>query len=61
MPRTRLFGPVGLQFFSFAAFAVFYCALTVWIYLAFPALLGAFALIAAVIAAAGSLERAKPG
>ena len=61
MLQTRLFSPVGLQLLSFAAFAVFYCALIIWIYLAFPALLGALALIAAVIVVAGTLERTKSG
>jgi hypothetical protein len=61
MPQTRLFSPVGLQSLSFAAFAVFYCALTIWIYLTFPALAGALALIAGVIVVAGTLERTKPG
>lgn len=60
MPQTRLLSPMGLQLVSFAAFAVFYCALTIWIYLMFPALLGALALIAIAIVLAGMFERATP-
>lgn len=57
MPRSRFLDPFRFQFFSFAAAAVFYVALTVWIYLAFPALLGVFALVAAGIVLAGQVER----
>lgn len=60
MPQTRFFNPAGLQLFTFAALAVFYVVLTVWIYLAFPALLGVFVVVAAAIVVLGRLERHIP-
>lgn len=57
MPQIGLFNPAGLQLFSFAALAASYIALTISIYLAFPALLGVVAVVAAGIVLSGQLER----
>ncbi|MGH8495983.1 MAG: hypothetical protein ACREVN_07585 [Gammaproteobacteria bacterium] len=61
MLQSRFPNPSGLQFFSFVTAAAFYVALTVWIYLAFPALLGVFAIVATAIVLAGQLERLTAG